>query len=92
MEKQYLSSFVAGRGILVSCLFMCFSIDFQTNSCGFFICLFFPIKLHFRVFLRIKTIQVSSGAILSFAKKTLRFERTRTLTIYGDQGIMAHVP
>ena len=25
------------------CLFMCFSINFQTNSCGFFICLFFSL-------------------------------------------------
>ena len=30
----------------------------------------FPMKLHFPVFLRIKTMQVSSGAILSFAKKS----------------------
>ena len=53
MKKQYLSSFVAGRGILLSCIFMCFSINFQTNSYGFFVCLlvfFFPMKLHFRVF------------------------------------------
>ena len=58
----------------------------------FYLFVFFLMKLHFRVFLRIKTIQVSSGAILSFAKKSLRFELTRTLTIYGDHGIMAHVP
>ena len=54
----------------------------------FYLFVFFHMKLHFRVFLRIKTIQVSSGAILSFAS----FELTRTLTIYGDHGIMAHVP
>ena len=35
----------------------------------FYLFVFFHTKLHFRVFLRIKTIQVSSGAILSFAKK-----------------------
>ena len=35
----------------------------------FYLFVFFHMKLHFRVFLRIKTIQVSSGAILSFAKK-----------------------
>ena len=39
-KKQYLSSFVADRGILASCTFMCFSINFQTNFCGFFVCLF----------------------------------------------------
>ena len=55
MMKQCLSSFVrlvAGRGILVSCIFVCFSIHFQSNSCGCFVCLFvfFPVKLHFLVF------------------------------------------
>ena len=52
MKKQYLSSFVAGRGISVSCICMYSSINFQTNSCGFFVCLFFSgeIKLHFLVF------------------------------------------
>ena len=51
MKRQYLSSFLAGRGILVSYVFVCFSINVQTHSCGFF-CLFFffPMKLHFLVF------------------------------------------
>ena len=38
MKKQQLSSFVAGQGTLVSCVFMCFSANFQTSSCGFFVC------------------------------------------------------
>ena len=41
MKKQHLSSFVAGQGTLVPCIFMCFSINFQTSSCGFFVCLLF---------------------------------------------------
>ena len=39
--KQHVSSFVAGQGTLVPCIFMCFSINFQTSSCGFFVCLLF---------------------------------------------------
>ena len=51
MEKQHLSSFVAGQGTLVSCIFMRFSINFQTSSCGFFVYLFFSLmELHFLVF------------------------------------------
>ena len=42
MKKQHLSSFIAGQGTLVPCVFMCFSTNFQTSSCGFFVrfCLF----------------------------------------------------
>ena len=49
MKKQHLSSCVAGQGTLVPCVFMCFSTNFQTNSCGFFVCfcLFLSMKLHF---------------------------------------------
>ena len=66
MKKQYLSSFVAGRGILVSCTFMCFSLNFQTNSCGLF-CLpvsFFPNEIAFSSILRIKTIFFGRHSIL----------------------------
>ena len=38
MTKKHLSSFVAGQGTLVPCVFMCFSKNFQTSSCGFFVC------------------------------------------------------
>ena len=38
MKKQHLSSFAAGQGTLVPCVFMCFSTNFQTSSCGFFVC------------------------------------------------------
>ena len=41
MKKEHLSSFVAGEGTLVPCIFMCFSINFQAGSCNFFVCLFF---------------------------------------------------
>ena len=38
----------------------------------------------------------ASGAILSFAKKKSQlasnFKLTRTPTIYGEHGIMAHIP
>ena len=49
MKKQHLSSLVAGQGTLVPCAFMCFSTNFQTSSCGFFVCLvfFLSVKLHF---------------------------------------------
>ena len=40
MKKQHLSSFVAGQGTLVPCVVMCFSTNFQTSSCGFFVCFF----------------------------------------------------
>ena len=40
MKKQHLSSFEVGQGTLVPCIFMRFSINFQTSSCGFFVCLF----------------------------------------------------
>ena len=90
-RNNRLSSFVAGRGILVSCIFMCFSINFQTNSCGFFVCLFFSYKIAFSsIRVRIKTIFFKRYSILR--QKKIRFELTRTLTIYGDHGIMAHIP
>ena len=38
MKKQHLSSFVAGQGTLVPCVFMRFSTNFQTSSLGFFVC------------------------------------------------------
>ena len=46
------ASFIAGQGTLVPCIFMCFAINFQTSSCGFFVFLFFffRMKLHFLVF------------------------------------------
>ena len=49
MKKQHLSSFVAGQGTLVPCIFMRSSINFQTSSCGFFVWLvfFFPMELLF---------------------------------------------
>ena len=55
MKKQHLSSFVAGQDTLVPCIFMCFSIIFQTGSCGYFVCVcvcvfFFSMKLHFLAF------------------------------------------
>ena len=89
MKRQYLSSFVAGRGILVSCIFMCFSINFQTNSCGFFVRLFFPDEIAFSSILTIKTIFFGHHSILRVKKSQLpsNFELARTLTIYGEHGI-----
>ena len=40
-DTKRLSSSVAGQCTLVPCIFMCFSLNFQTSSCGFFICLLF---------------------------------------------------
>ena len=37
----HLSSFVAGQGTLAPCIFMCFSINVQTSSYGFFVSSFF---------------------------------------------------
>ena len=41
--------FAPCQGTLVPCVFMCFSTNFQTSSCGFFVCLclFSSMKLHF---------------------------------------------
>ena len=66
-EETYLSSFVAGRRILVSCIFMCFSINFQTNSCGFF----FPDEIVFSSILRMKTIFFGRHSILREKKSQL---------------------
>ena len=52
MKKQHLPSFVAGQGTLVPCVFMCFSTNLQTRSCGFFVsfCLFSFDEIAFLVF------------------------------------------
>ena len=49
---EFQATFVAGQDTLVPCIFMCFSIIFQTSSCGyFFLCVFFfSMKLHFLAF------------------------------------------
>ena len=77
---------------------MCFAwINFQTNSCGFFVWLFFfpSMKLHFLVLEELKLFL--GGAILSLEKKSqlasnLKLTSTCTMTIYGEHGIMAHIP
>ena len=78
---------------------MCFSLNFQTSSCGFFVCLFvcyFPDETTFSSILRNELKRFASGAILSFAEKKSQlasnFKVTRTPTIYGEHGIMAHIP
>ena len=86
MKKQHLSSFVAGQGTLVPCIFMRFSINFQTSSCSFFVCLFFPMKLHFLVFGRHSIVHEKKSQLAS------NFKLTRTPTIYVEHGIMAHIP
>ena len=65
MKKQHLSSVVAGQGTLLLCIFMCFSTNFQTSSCGFFVCF-----CHFS-FDEIALKRFASDAVLSFAKKNL---------------------
>ena len=52
MKKQHLSSFVAGQGTLVPCVFMCCSTNFQTSCCGFYVwlCLFSFDEIAFVVF------------------------------------------
>ena len=74
MKKQHLSSFVAAQGTLVPCIFMCFSTNFQTSSCGFFacFCLFsFDEIACISSILRNELKRFVSGAVLSFAKKSL---------------------
>ena len=97
MKKQHLSSFVAGQGTLVPCIFMRFSINFQASSCGFLACLFFfPDGIGFSIFLRseLKRFAFGRQPILREKKPQLtsNFKLTRTLTIYGEHGIMAHIP
>ena len=52
MKKQHLSSFIAGQGTLVPCFFMCFSINFHTNSFDFLFVCFFPDEIAFFSILR----------------------------------------
>ena len=54
-SDEFQATFVAGQDTLVPCIFMCFSIIFQTGSCGYFVCVcvcvfFFSMKLHFLAF------------------------------------------
>ena len=83
--------------------FMYFHVFFDKlskNSCGFFVCLFFFFffffsdETAFSSILRIKTIFFGRHSILCEKKSQLgsNFELTRTLTIYGEHGIMAHIP
>ena len=59
-------------------------------------CFFFPsMKLHFLVLEELKLFL--GGAILSLEKKSqlgsnLKLTSTCTMTIYGEHGIMAHIP
>ena len=77
---------------------MCFAwINFQTNSCGFFVWLFFFPRWNCNnsSTWRIETFFL--GAILSLEKKSqlasnLKLTSTCTMTIYGEHGIMAHIP
>ena len=79
-------------------MFMCFLINFQTNFCGFFVCVFFPPNeiAYFSSILRIKTIFFGRHSILHEKKSPLafNFELRRTLTIHGEYGtsIMAYIP
>ena len=65
--------------------------DKRSNKLLWLFCLFviFVMKLHFLVFF-------ASGAILSFTEKKSQlasnFKLARTPAIYGEHGIMAHIP
>ena len=60
-----------------------------------FVC-YFPDEIAFSSILRNELKRFASGAILSFAEKTSQlasnFKLTCTPTIYGEHGIMAHIP
>ena len=98
MKKQHLSSFVAGQGTFCS---MCFHVFFDkvSNKLLWLFCLF--LSFFFRrncisSILRNELKRFASGAVLSFAKKKSQlasnFKLTRTQTIYGEHGILAHIP
>ena len=57
---------------------------------------YFPDEIAFPSILRNELKRFGSGAILSFAEKKSQlasnFKLTRTPTIYGEHGIMAHIP
>ena len=78
--------------------FHVFLINYQTSSYGFFgFCLFFPNEIAFSSILTNELKQFVSSAIPSLVKKKTQlpsnyFELMRTLTIYGEYGIMAHIP
>ena len=86
MKKPQLSSFVAGQGILASCVVMCFSIKF-------FLCSFFPDGIAFSSILRNENDLLRVPFYPSRKKSQLasNFKLTRTPTIYGEHGIMAHI-
>ena len=74
-------------------------INFQTNSCGFFVCLLFPDETAFSSILRIKTISFGRHSILREKKSPLasNFELTSTLTTiwrawYNDSYTMIAKP
>ena len=98
MKKQHLSSFVAGQGSLVPCVFMCFSTNFHTSSCGFFVCfcLFsFDEIACISSILRNELNDLLRAPFYPSRKKSQlasNFKLTRTSTIYEKHGIIAHIP
>ena len=81
---------------LVPCILMCFSISFQTSSCSFLFVCYFPDEIALSSILRDELKRFASGTIISFAEKKSQvasnLKLTRTPTIHGEHGIMAHIP
>ena len=62
-SDEFQATFVAGQDTLVPCIFMCFSIIFQTSSCGyFFLCVFFFDEIAFSSILRNELKRFAWGA------------------------------
>ena len=63
---------------------------------AFLFVFYFPDKIVFSSILRNELKRFASGAIRSFGEKKTQlasnFKLTRTPTIYGEHGIMAHIP
>ena len=97
LKKQHLFSFLAGQGTLVPCVLIRFSSNFQASSCGFFVLfVFFPDEIAFSSFLRNGLKRFALVPFYRSRKKKSQlasnFKLTRKLTIYGEHGIMAHIP
>ena len=97
MKKQYLSSFVGGQRYFSSMYFLVFFDKLSNKLLWLFVC-YFPDEIAYSSILRNELKRFASGSILSFSfaeKKSQlasNFKLTRPPTIYGEHGIMAHIP
>ena len=69
---------------LVPCIFMCFSISFQTSSCSFLFVCYFPDEIALSSILRDELKRFASGTIISFAEKKISASFQSETDAYTD--------